>query len=267
MKQAFVKMQGAGNDFVLIDAREKPFRPDPDLVRWIADRRYGIGCDQLLVIEFAGGGTAYHIYNSDGSTAAQCGNGARCVARYLADLGAIKPGDTLQSPGGSVVVDFEAGLVSIDMGHPSFESAAAGFSGAARDVIEIDGTTWTFDIVSFGNPHAVIAVDDIGSAPVGAVGRALQEDERFAESVNVGFAQVVDRGHMRLIVYERGAGETLACGSGACAAVAVARRDDRVDDAVNVTLPGGTLRIFSDDIGSMRMAGPAEYSFRGEFER
>jgi len=264
----FVKMQGTGNDFVVIDARDHPFRPGPERVRWIADRRRGIGCDQVLVIESMGGAIGYRVYNADGSPAVQCGNGARCVARYLADRGALGPDDVLATPAGPMRVDFEAGLVGVTMGRPVFDPARVPFAGSAGGgTVEADGETWAFEVVSLGNPHAVLRVPDVQAAPVAAVAAALQGDPRFGEGVNVGFCEVLARDRVRLRVVERGAGETQACGSGACAAVALGRRAGDLDPAVSVALPGGSVRVsWPDEEAPMRLAGLAEYAFTGAFE-
>jgi diaminopimelate epimerase len=275
----FTKMHGAGNDFVVLDLRGGQPAPDPAQCARIADRHAGVGCDQLLTVESprsAGAVASYRIWNADGSTAGQCGNGARCIAAWLVRDGAA-PGSgpfAIDSPAGThhVERDAQGGFV-VDMGVPAFAPAAvplAGFDAAQEHyALEIDGRPVRFGAVSMGNPHAVIEVDDAAGAPVAALGRALQASGAFPQSVNVGFAQVLAPDRVRLRVYERGVGETLACGSGACAAVAVLARRGRIDAAhpVAVELPGGTLHIrydpSGDGDGRIRMGGPATFVFDG----
>jgi len=273
-------MHGAGNDFVVLDLRARA-APSPELCRALADRHTGVGCDQILTIEAprsAQAAAAYRIWNSDGSTSQQCGNGARCIAAWLLRDGAAS-GErfSLDSPTGTHDVDVLGdGRFRIAMGVPRFAPEIVpmrGF-GEARDIYEAelsykhsgDGERVHFGAVSMGNPHAVIEVDDIDHAPVARLGPALQASPWFPESVNVGFAQVVARDRIRLRVYERGAGETLACGSGACAAAVVLMRRGRIDRDVVVALPGGDLRIgWPDDVAQVAMAGPAAFVFEGEW--
>ena len=274
----FSKMHGAGNDFVVLDLRDGREPPSPTLCRALADRHTGVGCDQILTIETAGtpGVVArYGIFNADGSRAGQCGNGARCVAAWLrrdaAQRGAaLADRFDVESPAGRHAVEFTAdGRVRLDMGRPGFEPARiplAGFASADDCVLAVEGDDVTFSAVSMGNPHAVVRVDDAAAAAVERLGPALQRDAAFPDSVNVGFVEVVDRGHVRLRVYERGVGETLACGSGACAAAVVAMRHGWVDRGVDVDLPGGTLHIdWPDDAASIAMTGPAAFVFEGEW--
>lgn len=278
----FSKMHGAGNDFVVLDLRNAPALaarlsdPGDDLCHTLADRRTGIGCDQILGIEPAHSTHAvasYRIWNADGSSAQQCGNGARCVAAWLVRDGAAGGRDfKLDSPAGTHVVECDGdGAYTVEMGAPTFAPAAvpmAGFDAEQETyVLEREGGRIEFGAASMGNPHAVIVVEDVDAAPVGTIGPLLQCDAAFPESVNVGFAQVVARDRIRLRVHERGAGETRACGSGACAAVAVLSRQGRVDgdSGVDVCLPGGELHIHYDQAsGSMRMRGPATFVFEGE---
>ncbi|MGN6112520.1 MAG: diaminopimelate epimerase [Luteimonas sp.] len=277
----FTKMHGAGNDFVVLDLRASNGRaaappPTPALARALGDRHTGVGCDQILTIEpprSPDAVAAYGIWNSDGSAAIQCGNGARAVAAWLVRDGTAR-GDhfVVDSPSGTHGVDaLGDGRFRIGMGAPRFAPAQVPLAGfdAAQDSygIDIDGRPVRFGAVAVGNPHAVIAVDDVATAPVGTLGPALQRSGVFPESVNVGFAQVESRGRIRLRVYERGAGETLACGSGACAAAAVMMRRGLVDREVDVALPGGTLRIgWRDDASPITMAGPAAFVYEGEFD-
>jgi diaminopimelate epimerase len=272
----FTKMHGAGNDFVVLDLRDGRAPPDAELCRALADRHAGVGCDQILTIEAprsAAAVASYRIWNADGSDARQCGNGARCIAAWLVRDGAApERGDfAIDSPAGLHAVASDAqGRFEIDMGAPEFAPARiplAGFVHAQDEyALELDGETLRFGAVSMGNPHALVEVDAVDLAPVGHVGPKLQRSAAFPESVNVGFAQVLAPDRIRLRVYERGAGETLACGTGACAAVAVLARRGRVDAAngVAVSLPGGELRIRHDPRTlRIAMSGPAAFVFEG----
>ncbi len=268
----FSKMHGAGNDFVIVDRRGGTVELSPARVARLADRHRGIGFDQLITIEpprDAGAVAGYAIFNADGSRAGQCGNGARCVAAWLLREGTARgDGFALDGPAGRVLATIEDEGIGIDMGVPDFSPAAVGLARPEADpcVFVIDGEPIGAGVVSMGNPHAVVDVPDACAAPVERIGRALQRDPAFADGCNVGFAQVFDPGTIRLRVYERGAGETLACGSGACAAVAVLARRGRVGERVAVHLPGGVLRIHWPGAGrSIHMAGPAEFVFEGEF--
>jgi len=270
----FSKMHGAGNDFVLIDLRDGQRQPDASIARAIGDRHTGVGFDQLLTIEASelpSCAARYRIWNSDGSQAQQCGNGARCVAAWLVRDGAASPpGFKLESPAGVIEVECLAdGRFALDMGLPEFAPPQIPFSAASEQAqyeVVHDGKPTRFGAVSMGNPHAVIVVEDIARAPVAAIGPMLQAAGDFPQGVNVGFAQIVSPGEIHLRVFERGAGETLACGSGACAAVAVLVRQGRVGRHVDVHLPGGTLVIdWPSDSAPVRMAGPATFVFEGEW--
>jgi len=271
----FTKMHGAGNDFVVVDLRHGQPAPDATLCRALADRHSGVGCDQILTIEAprtAGAAASYRIWNADGSQAQQCGNGARCVAAWVVRDGTAKgPRFELDSPAGTHVVDMlPDGRYRIAMGVPEFEPARVPLAGQgeARDAYDVvaDGETLHIGVASMGNPHALIEVDDIATARVGMQGPALQRSGAFPESVNVGFAQVQSRSRIRLRVYERGVGETLACGSGACAAAAILMRRGRVDRDITVALPGGELQVaWPDPAGPITMAGPAAFVFEGEW--
>jgi diaminopimelate epimerase len=271
----FSKMHGAGNDFVVLDLRAAASAPSPALCRALADRHTGVGCDQILTVEAprsAASVASYRIWNADGSPSRQCGNGARCVAAWLVRDGAAA-GTTfeLDSPAGIHAVEaLGKGRYRIAMGVPQFAPQAiplAGFTDAQDEYsAQVDGQPLRFGAVSTGNPHAVVEVVDIAHAPVAAVGPALQRQGVFPESANVGFAEVVARDMIRLRVFERGVGETLACGSGACAAVAVLVRRGRIDRDVSVSLPGGELRIaWPDDDAQIMMTGPAAFVFEGEW--
>ena len=273
---AFTKMHGAGNDFVVLDLRDGRAPPDAAACARIADRHMGVGCDQLLTVEAPrseGAVASYRIWNADGSVAQQCGNGARCIAAWLVRDGAAPASGAfaIDSPAGrhEVARDAQGGFV-IDMGVPQFAPQAVPLRGwaDAQDeyAVDVDGIAVRFGALSMGNPHAVVEAADVATAPVGALGPALQANAAFPESVNVGFAEVVARDRIRLRVFERGAGETLACGSGACAAVAALVRRGRVDAdrEVAVELPGGTLRIRYDQAdGRIRMGGPTAFVFEG----
>lgn len=273
---AFSKMHGAGNDFVVLDRRAAPEDLARDDVVRIAARRTGVGCDQVLTLERATREDCvarYRIWNRDGSPALQCGNGVRCLVAWLARDGAVDDRETrLEGPAGVVSARIDAsGVVSVEMGVPRFEPAAVPFD-AARDVpvhaVDVGGRMIELGVASIGNPHAVLVVADVDAAPVATLGPALESHPRFPERTNVGFAQVLSRESIRLRVHERGAGETLACGSGACAAVAVLRRRGALDSRVAVTLPGGTLAIeWPGEDEPLWMSGPAAFVFEGEWIR
>ncbi len=272
----FSKMHGAGNDFVVLDLRDGTPPPAPALAAALADRHTGVGCDQILTIEapIAEGSVAsYRIWNADGSTSRQCGNGARCVAAWL-----VRHGDTAQthfhidSPVTTHAVDnLGDGQFAVAMGQPEFEPALIPLIGFAHPreeyLLPLQGESVRFGAVSMGNPHAVIEVGLADAAPVERVGPLLQQHASFPESVNVGFAQVIDPGHARLRVYERGVGETLACGSGACAAAVVLMQRGRLQRDARISLPGGELRIQWPGPGEqIVMSGPTAFVFDGEWQ-
>lgn len=268
----FHKMHGAGNDFVLIDARDRDFSINAAQASSLSDRHCGIGCDQILVLRNATRTehvARYEIWNSDGTPAGQCGNGARCIGLYLemnGDTGGAP--FTLESPAGPVTMrrctdnEFE-----IEMGVPSFEADSIPVSLEAVDNVYHLDSPWgvlEFGAVSMGNPHALLVIPDIGSPEVPEIGRFISTHEAFPEGCNVGFAQVVGPGEIKLRVVERGAGETLACGSGACAAVAILKQCGRTGGEVDVFLPGGHLVIkWRESNGPVLMKGPARHVFRG----
>ncbi len=272
----FSKMHGAGNDFVVIDLRDGTPPPDARLAEQLADRHFGIGCDQILTIEAPRSPQAvasYRIWNSDGSPSQQCGNGARCVAAWLVRDGAAA-GDRFRVDSPLATHDvarLEGDRYSIAMGVPRFEPERiplAGFTAADHYTLRLDGESVEFGAVSMGNPHAVVEVADVDLAPVLVLGPALQASDAFPQSANIGFAQVVARDRLRLRVYERGVGETLACGSGACAAAAVLMRRGVIDRQVSITLPGGDLQIsWPDDSAEVIMSGPAAFVFEGEWKQ
>ncbi|WP_369936299.1 diaminopimelate epimerase [Xanthomonas tesorieronis] len=273
----FSKMQGAGNDFVVLDLRDGTPPPDAALAVRLADRHFGVGCDQLLTIEAprsADAVASYRIWNTDGSLAGQCGNGARCVAAWLVRDGAAGNDPfVIDSPFASHRIERNAdGQFAVAMGVPRFAPENVPLIGFPRMreeyVLPLQGGSVRFGAVSMGNPHAVLEVGLVDAAPVERLGPLLQQHASFPDSVNVGFAQVIDRGHVRLRVYERGVGETLACGSGACAAAAVLIQRGRVDRDVRVVLPGGELRIhWPHDDAPVVMSGPAAFVFDGEWIR
>lgn len=272
----FSKMHGLGNDFVVVDCRTHPLPLDADGIRLLGDRHFGVGFDQLLTIERARDRScafAYGIWNTDGTRARQCGNGLRCVARWLARDGAIGLGATrLESPSGPVAVEVLAdGHVRADMGEPRFEPAAIpllidGIGAQDEYTIAAGGMPLRVGAVSMGNPHAVLEVADVSQAAIDELGPRIETAAAFPDGCNVGFAEVRARAAIRLRVWERGVGETLACGSGACAAVAVLRRRGRLDAEVRVALPGGELSIEWQGPGQpVWMTGPATFVFEGEF--
>ncbi|HET7842754.1 MAG TPA: diaminopimelate epimerase [Xanthomonadales bacterium] len=272
MATAFTKMHGAGNDFVVVDRRRVDVPLPPDRVRALGDRHTGVGFDQLLTLERArepGSVAAYRIYNTDGSDAEQCGNGVRCLVAWLARDGAVAAGRVrLDGPAGPVDCEIAPdGRVRVAMGVPRFAPAEVPFDAAADaplHAVELDGTRVELGVASMGNPHAVLEVADAANAPVATLGPALERHVRFPQRVNVGFAQVLARDAIRLRVFERGVGETLACGSGACAAVAVLARRGRVGQRVAVTLPGGTLDIeWAGDGAPIVMSGPTAFVYEG----
>lgn len=272
----FSKMHGAGNDFVVIDLRDGTPPPDAALASRLADRHTGVGCDQILTIEAPrspGAVAAYGIWNADGSPSGQCGNGARCVAAWLVRDGSASGARfAVDSPvGRHEVENVGDGRYAIAMGVPRFDPADVPLAGlaAAGDqyALDLEGGSVAFAAVSMGNPHAVIEVPDVAAADVAGIGPALQRSPAFPQSVNVGFVQVLAPDHVRLRVFERGVGETLACGSGACAAVAALVRRGRIAREATVSLPGGDLRIrWPDDRAEVIMAGPAAFVFEGEWQ-
>jgi diaminopimelate epimerase len=274
MPLRFTKMHGLGNDFVVLDARAAALQPGDEQVRAMADRRTGIGFDQMLLIENAsetGCDFAYSIRNADGSSARQCGNGVRCIAAWLRREDALRSDEArLQGPAGAVAVKLLADdRVAVEMGEPVFEPARIPFDASAEaDVyaLDVEGRCVRIGAVSMGNPHAVIEVEDAEVERLHALGPAITAHPRFRQGANTGFAQVLSRDAIRLRVHERGAGWTQACGTGACAAVAVLHRRGRVGDNVQVELPGGMLEIEWRGAGHpLWMTGPASFVFEGEW--
>ena len=287
MRLPFTKMHGLGNDFVVFDAPPGASLPEPTTLRALADRRTGIGFDQALVLQpprHTGTAVFYRIFNADGREVEQCGNGARCIAALLHRRGLVRNGEiTLDSPSGHIRARLDprtgsagaadtrsTALVSVEMGVPNFDPAALPFEGpgeADSYALEVAGRTLRIGAVSVGNPHAVLIVDSIDTAPVASLGPAIENHPRFPRRVNVGFLEIETRREVRLRVYERGAGETLSCGTGACAAVAVGRRRGQLDSEVRVLVRGGELRVNWTGSGeSIWLTGPAEVSFEGHVE-
>ncbi len=274
MAVTFHKMHGAGNDFVLFDLRRQTLELDAGRARAIAHRRTGVGCDQVLVLRAPTGSALarFEVWNADGSRAEQCGNGVRCLALYLAMQG--EAGDDpfeLEGPAGTIrLTHLPDGQVRVDMGRPDFRPDAIPLdlesqAGAYR--LAFDDTIVEFGAVSMGNPHAVVQVEDVERAPVDSLGPALSTHPVFPSGCNVGFAEVVDRNNIRLRVFERGAGETLACGSGACAAAVVLADRGALDSEVHVYQDGGTLIIgWQGDDSTVMMTGPATHVFEGTLQ-
>jgi diaminopimelate epimerase len=272
MNLSFTKMHGLGNDFVVIDAINQSVELSPEQVRFIADRHRGVGCDQLLLVEASKTPNVdfkYRIFNADGGEVGQCGNGARCFARFVVDKGLTEKAEiSVETASGVIRPRLEAdGQVSVDMGVPKFAPEALPFSvevESDRYLIALNGEKVEIGAVSMGNPHAVVLVDNVETAAVASLGPAIESHTQFPQRVNVGFMQVVSRDQIRLRVFERGVGETQACGTGACAAMAVAHRWGLVDDEVRVGLTGGQLLIRWPGGGSpLLMTGPAETVFEG----
>ncbi len=269
----FTKMHGLGNDFVVLDLITQSVRLDAPLIRFLADRHRGIGCDQVLVVEPP---TApdmdflYRIYNQDGSEAQQCGNGARCVAKFIRDRRlSAKRRLRVQTLGGPISMSCGKGnVVTVSMGIPRLAPQEIPFAAARQATVytlEACGQPVEISAVSMGNPHAVLVVDEVETAPVATLGPVLEQHPDFPERTNVGFMQVLDRGEVRLRVFERGAGETMACGSGACAAVVAGRIRGLLDERVRVHLPGGFLQIeWRGEGDPLMMTGPATTVFEGQ---
>lgn len=271
----FTKMHGLGNDFVVIDAINQHIDLTSGQIRQMSDRHFGIGFDQLLLVEKPASANAdfkYRIFNADGGEVAQCGNGARCFARFVRDKNlSDKDEIRVDTNSGQLLLRFDAdNLVTVNMGVPKHAPAEIPLLTEEESrfyTVQVNDTEKAFGAVSMGNPHAVIQVTDVKTAPVAELGKALESHAFFPERVNVGFMQVVDRQHIKLRVFERGAAETLACGSGACAAVVIGIEQNLLDHTVNVDLPGGTLAISWQGRGEpVLMTGPAISVFEGRIK-
>jgi len=287
MQIRFTKMQGAGNDFVVLDETQGRLGLTPAHYRFLADRHFGVGADQILTVRPApapGLDFEYVIHNADGGEVEQCGNGARCFARYVHDKG-LTPKERIRvrTLAGIIEPQLTAdGRVTVDMGRPQFDPARVPFDASGlAPVAQGSGQKWPLAleeqapeatvlvaVVSMGNPHAVQLVDDVDTAPVAQVGALVERHARFPQRVNAGFLQIVDRGHVRLRVFERGAGETLACGTGSCAAVAAGIRLGLLDSRVDVQTRGGLLTIAwsGQEADSVFMTGPATTVFEGQID-
>lgn len=284
MKLRFTKMQGAGNDFVVIDATQSPLQLTAEQMRRLGDRRFGVGCDQILVIEASqqpGVDFRYRIFNNSGEEVEQCGNGARCFVRYVSEKGLThKRSIRVETMAATLQLQLrDDGRVSVDMGAPCFDLSALPFDAAGLTPRLLHGfELWSLDepgcelaLLSMGNPHAVQLVADVDAAPVAMQGPLIEGHRRFARKVNVGFMQILSRSAVRLRVFERGAGETLACGTGACAAVVAGIRLGWLDEMVEVQMRGGELKIEWAGITAglhapVLMTGPAQTVFEGEIE-
>jgi len=282
MKLKFTKMHGAGNDFIVVDAIHQDVNLSTEQWRRLADRRFGIGADQILVVErpvSEGVDFRYRIFNSDGGEVEQCGNGARAFARFVSDKGLSgERSIRVETMKGIIAPRLEEdGSVTVDMGAPRLDPGEVPFDSAGLDgraegedttwPLSVDGKTVFVSVVSMGNPHAVQVVQDVDSAPVESMGPAIETHARFPKKVNAGFMQVLDRHHVKLRVFERGAGETLACGTGACAAVVAGIRRGLLDSPVRVSARGGELSIAWAGVGQpVYLSGPAVTVFEGEVE-
>jgi diaminopimelate epimerase len=271
----FTKMHGLGNDFMVIDAIHQAVRLTPTQVRTLADRHFGVGFDQLLLVEPATGAGIdfrYRIYNADGGEVAQCGNGARCFMQFVHERGLTDQSrvrvETLH--GILELLRQPDGQITVNMGIPEFDPAGIPFTApgrAMRYTLDVDGQTLEIGVVALGNPHAVVQVDDVARAPLAELGPRIERHPRFPQRVNAGFLQIIDRNTVRVRVYERGAGETLACGSGACAAVVIGRLWGELAEQVRVQLTGGELVIgWSGEGSPVMMTGPATTVYQGRIE-
>ena len=275
MRLNFTKMHGLGNDFVVLDGIRQTLSLTPDHIRKIADRRFGIGCDQVLVVERAqnaGVDFRYRIYNSDGGEVENCGNGARCFAHFVRAKGlTAKTEIAVEILSGVIHPRIEDdGQVTVDMGIPRLQPSEVPFEADSRQdiyTLELNVGSVQVYVLSMGNPHAVQIVDNVDNAPVSIQGPLIEHHRRFPRRVNAGYMQILDPGHIRLRVYERGVGETLACGTGACAAVVAGRLAQRLQETVDVALRGGHLRIAWKGEGQpVWMTGPASSVFEGNID-
>lgn len=272
MEIKFTKMHGLGNDFVVIDAINQDIELSEEQVCFIADRHFGIGCDQLLLVEAAESDDVdfiYRIFNADGGEVEQCGNGARCFAVFIREKG-LTDKELIRVETSSGVIELqiqEDGQVTVNMGVPEFNPWNIPFHADTRldeYALDIDGTVLKIGAVSMGNPHAVTIVDNVDTAEVETLGAAIESHPLFPNRVNAGFMQVLNDSHIRLRVYERGAGETLACGTGACAAMVVGRIQGHLSEQVQVDLAGGSLQIsWQGESSPVMMTGPATTVYEG----
>jgi diaminopimelate epimerase len=273
MKLKFTKMHGLGNDFVVLDGISQAVNLSGEQFRFLADRHFGVGCDQILLVERPSGSSAdfrYRIFNADGGEVEQCGNGARCFVRFVHDKGLTQKTEiSVETASGIIYPRLEAdGQVTVNMGAPRFEPAQIPFVAPRRALtypLPVDDQIMDISALSMGNPHAVLVVHDVDSAPVAEQGPLIENHLAFPSRVNAGFMQIVDRGRIRLRVFERGSGETLACGTGACAAAVAGITRGMLDKEVRVSTRGGELTIRWEGEGQpVWMTGPAETVFEGE---
>ena len=272
MQLNFTKMHGLGNDFVVINAINQTINLNDEQIRFIADRRFGIGCDQVLLVESTEQNDAdfrYRIYNADGGEVEQCGNGARCFATFVRQQGLTdqKKISVITTSGKITLHVEDDGQVTVNMGAPILSPKAIPFVAEKQkdqyDMV-ISASTISMGVVSMGNPHAVIVVDDTQTAAVETLGSLVQQSEYFPNQANIGFMQIISKNHIKLRVYERGSGETLACGTGACAAVVVGHLQGLLDDSVKVSLSGGDLLIhWAGGDNPVMMTGPTATVFTG----
>ncbi|GLQ33053.1 diaminopimelate epimerase [Litoribrevibacter albus] len=273
MRLKFTKMHGLGNDFMVLDLVTQHFKMDEATVRKLADRNFGVGFDQMLIVEPPSSPDVdftYRIFNADGSEVEQCGNGARCFARFVKDKRLTSKNEIkVSTSSGKITLHLQTNRdVTVDMGEPVLEPKDIPFVAddySAEYSIEVDDQTLSIGAVSMGNPHGVLIVDSVETAPVELLGPKIESHPRFPQRVNVGFMEVVSRTEINLRVFERGAGETLACGTGACAAVVSGQLRGLLDPGVTVNLPGGSLFIeWSGEGYSVKMTGPATRVFEGQ---
>lgn len=271
----FSKMHGLGNDFMVIDNLTQNVFFSKEKIARLADRNFGVGFDQMLLVEppyDPDQDFHYRIFNADGSEVTQCGNGARCFARFVKMKGLVNRNKiSVSTKNGRMVLYLENdGMVTVNMGRPNFDPSAVPIKANKQEniyLIRAEEHTVMAGAVSMGNPHCVMEVDNVDTAPVESLGPLLETHERFPEGVNVGFMQIINRKHIRLRVFERGVGETLACGSGACAAAVIGQQQGKLDENVRVDLPGGSLKIrWQGNDTMIKMTGAAEHVFDGSIE-
>ncbi len=273
VKIPFTKMHGIGNDFIIINQIDVDYHLSKKIIHQLANRRTGIGFDQMLIIEKSSLEHAdfkYRIFNADGSEVAQCGNGARCFFRFIHYHGlSAKKNIVVETKAGILALfDKDSGMIGVDMGEPIFNHEKIPYQQNSQNDLNLlfNNQKYIFDVISMGNPHAVIKVNDFDSINITEISKNLQTSNAFPESVNVGFLKIKNKKEIRLKVYERGSGLTLACGSGACAAAVIAIQNDWVDNPVKVVMDGGELEIFWKNKQSVVMVGPAQIVYEGLIE-
>lgn len=267
-KIPFIKMHGAGNDFVFLEASKLKTRITPKAAALLLDRHFGIGGDQLLLLSSNGKGPKLDIFNSDGSLAEMCGNGVRAVANFVRNRPGYSRGFTLQTKAGPIGIAYPKGGIEVDMGRPILEGSRIPVKAKGPIVnrkLKVGKQTFRIHGVSMGNPHCVIYVKNVDTFPVREIGPQIENHPFFPRRVNVEFAQVLSKSHVKARVWERGAGETLACGTGACAVAVASARAGKTGRAVSIDLPGGRLRARWAENDHVFLGGPAEITYRGEF--